>query len=172
MSASALQPLHAMQGFRSAVRSRYVSLLAGIGIGARSSSASLMAEALGEDARSKISAFMRRAARVGTFLGAWANGGRKYEFDDPPFDRNDRPRGQGSGGRCFSSGESQPVLLMSSAGGPGVGRFSRWCKAATRSSEGRSVAQMTRVMRFVPSSCSTGPNATKHFRGLLFGSAR
>ena len=79
--------------------------LAGIGTGAEIIvGIPLLAEALGETQRSKISGIMMTGGAIGTFLGAWANGlVGHYDLTNLFSTGTSSSAGRVAGGRCFSS---------------------------------------------------------------------
>jgi MFS family permease len=147
--------------------------LAGIGTGAEIIvGIPLLAEALGETQRSKISGIMMTGGAIGTFLGAWANGlVGHYDLTNLLSTGTIVQGGPGSWRTVFFVGVVPAVLLMIIRGRVlESGRFSAVVQRRQAVSAGRSVAHDDKeFMRFVPIQLFNRQNRYNTFVGLLFG---
>jgi MFS family permease len=147
--------------------------IAGIGTGAEIIvGIPLLAEALGETQRSKITGFMMTGGAIGTFLGAWANGlVGQYDLTSLFSTGTVVVGGSGSWRTVFFVGVLPAILLMIIRGRVlESGRFSAVIERRHAVSAGRAVAADDReFMRFVPIQLFNRQNRYNTFVGLLFG---
>ena len=143
--------------------------LAGIGTGAEIIvGIPLLAEALGETQRSKISGIMMTGGAIGTFLGAWTNGWKVCHYDLTNLLSTGTivQGGPGSWRTVFFVGVVPAVLLMIIRGRVlEFGRFSGVVQRRQAVSAGRSVAHDDKeFMRFVPIQSLQSAKPLQHFR--------
>lgn len=147
--------------------------IAGIGTGAEIIvGIPLLAEALGETQRSKISGIMMTGGAIGTFLGAWANGlVGQYDLTHLFSTGTVVVGGPGSWRTVFFVGVVPAILLMIIRGRVlESGRFNAVVERRRAVSAGRAVAvDDSEFMRFVPIQLFNRQNRYNTFVGLLFG---
>jgi MFS family permease len=146
---------------------------AGIGTGAEIIvGIPLLAEALGEAQRAKITGIMMTGGAIGTFLGAWANAlVGHYDLSNLFSTGTVVVGGPGSWRTVFFVGVVPAILLMIIRGRVlESGRFNAVVQRRQTVSAGRTIAEDDReFMRFVPIQLFNRQNRYNTFVGLLFG---